>query len=193
MASNHQPWAAAKPAAASPTLLSMRMGGYAAQDDHDYYETVRDHITAGTRVLDVGSGRGGLARWLRDKRGCDVTCIDASDEAVAGCIAKGLVIHQIDVNTESAAIPGQYDVVVFCSSLESIIDPCAVLSEIRKNIYRGGSLVIWTPNASFIASRLAYLKGIAPKSVGYSPEARGLGIRAYDDIQFFTKASLERL
>ena len=37
-------------------------------------------IDAGIRVLDVGSGIGGPARWLAAKFGCHVTCLDLTVE-----------------------------------------------------------------------------------------------------------------
>lgn len=48
----------------------------------------------GQAVLDVGSGTGMLAQWLKDQ-GFDVLCIDPSLEMVRRCKAKGLQAKQI--------------------------------------------------------------------------------------------------
>lgn len=41
-------------------------------------ETV-ETITSSTRVLDLGAGYGGAARWLANKSGCKVTCLNLSE------------------------------------------------------------------------------------------------------------------
>ena len=48
----------------------------------------------GKRVLDVGSGTGVLAEWLKDQ-GFDVLCIDPSSAMVRRCHAKGLKTEQL--------------------------------------------------------------------------------------------------
>jgi SAM-dependent methyltransferase len=174
-----------------PTLLNPSMGEYAKIDWHDYYNSFIHLIPQGASVLDVGSGRGGLALWLNQNRECDVACIDASPEAVRACEVKGLRVYQLDLNSELTDIPGQYDMVLFSSSLESLLDPFGVVKQIQKNIKKGGGLLIWLPNFSFFESRIAYLRGKPVKCIGYSERARQLGVWGYDDIQFFTKASLE--
>jgi SAM-dependent methyltransferase len=174
----------------NPTLLNLNMGKYAQSDWHDYYYDFLHLIPPGSTILDVGSGRGGMARWLTEELACTVACVDASPEALAACRAKGLTTYEVDLNWSSNDIPGTYDVIVFSSSLESLLDPFGVVKHIKKNLEPNGRLVIWLLNFSFILSRLAYLRGASAKCVGYSAEARKLGLRGYDDIQFFTKSTL---
>jgi len=176
--------------AALPTLLNSNMDTYSRADWHDYYHEVLDLIDSGSRVLDVGSGRGGLAAWLVEHRGCAVICIDASPDAVAACRAKGLTAHYTDITM--SVLPGapEYDVILFCSSMESLIDPLSVARRVRTLLTPAGRLIVWLPNFAYIRARLGYLRGKAPKCIGYSASARRLGIRAYDDVQFFTKSTL---
>jgi SAM-dependent methyltransferase len=174
---------------ASPTLLGDAMGAYAQSDWHSYYDDVVAMIPRGGELLDVGSGRGGLARWLQDNHDCRVTCVDASPLAISACTAKGLrALHRnLDAGDD---IEGSYDVVLFSSSLESVLDPCRVLRQIRHNLRPGGRLVIWTPNFGYAGARLAYLRGRSVKCAGHSAEAKRAGLRGYDDVQFFTHATL---
>ena len=51
---------------------------------HDSYDE-----KLGNRVLDIGSGTGILAKWMKDQ-GFDVLCIDPSLEMVKRCRKKGL-------------------------------------------------------------------------------------------------------
>src|SRR2546427_42909 len=85
---------------ASPTLLSPAMESYALEEWHDYYSEIVDLVPEGSKVLDVGSGRGGLAAWLRDHRGCAPTCIDASVNALEACRDKGLTSFLINIDDD---------------------------------------------------------------------------------------------
>jgi SAM-dependent methyltransferase len=171
-------------------LFSASMGAYADQDWHSYFDQIIPHVRTGATVLDVGSGRGGLAAWLQTHFKCSVLCVDYSDVALQICGSKGLPTLKVDVNTEFDTIPGRYDVVLFASSLESILDPVSMLNAARLKVAPGGCLLIWMPNSSSLRARLLLLRGKAIKQVGHSVEARKLGIWGYDDIHFFTKDSL---
>lgn len=176
--------------AASPTLLQDRMGDYARVDWHDYYRHFIHLVPERARVLDVGSGRGGAAEWLVKNKGCEVLCVDASHEALEACRAKGLATHQADLNGGQWGVEGAFDLVLFSSSLESMTDPLGLVKQVQQNLRPGGTLLIWLPNFSYIGSRLAYLIGRSVKYIGYGEAAQRLGVWGYDDIQFFTKASL---
>jgi SAM-dependent methyltransferase len=176
-----------------PTVMGEGMESYACADWHDYYSEVIDLIPPGSRVLDMGSGRGGFAAWLRDHRGCSAVCIDASAEAVESCRAKGLMAFQLDIDRSDVPVEGSFDAIVFLSSLESLIDPLAVVRRVRALLRPDGDLVIWLPNFAYFRALLAYVRGRAPKCIGHSSRARMLGVRGYDDVQFFTKETLEAM
>ncbi|MFD0696981.1 class I SAM-dependent methyltransferase [Paenibacillus sp. GCM10027628] len=50
---------------------------------------------SGKKVLDLGSGPGHQAAYLQ-KHGCEVSCVDLSDEMVRICREKGLDAHTMD-------------------------------------------------------------------------------------------------
>lgn len=172
-----------------PTLFNKEMGKYFYQDWHDYYTDIVKIVPSGSYVLDVGCGRGGLAEYLIREKDCRVKCLDLSDEAIEACKAKGLDIIKFNLNTNDE-LPGTYDVIIFASSLESLIDPLFVLSNVRSNLNNNGFLIVWVPNFSCFSSRIRYLLGKNVKSFGSSKEERKLGICGYDDIQFFNRATL---
>lgn len=175
----------------SPTFLNSNMGNYANSDWHEYYECIVPLIPDGITILDIGSGRGGLADYLQRFKGCKVTCIDSSKEAIGECKRKNLKTFYSNLNENDFESIEKFDLVLFSSSLESFLDPHSILQKIKYNIIQGGSVLIWLPNYSFLLSLYAYIKGKSVKIIGYSEKAKELGIRGYDDIQFFNKSTLE--
>lgn len=71
----------------------------------------------GKKVLDVGSGVGHLAQFFVS-RGCRVVCIDGREQNIASLRLRypGLVAHAANVETESLAQFGTFDI-VFCYGL----------------------------------------------------------------------------
>ena len=61
-------------------------------------------------MLDIGCGKGGLLKYLRDKLICRVKGCDISDEAIKICKEKGIDAFKCDVEKEK--IQGKYDVIV---------------------------------------------------------------------------------
>jgi cyclopropane fatty-acyl-phospholipid synthase-like methyltransferase len=87
-------------------------------------------ITAGSRVLDVGSGLGGPARYLADTTGCRVTAIElqADLNAVAGDLTRrcglGDRIEHVEANVLSWAAPvAAYDALVSWLAFYHIPEP----------------------------------------------------------------------
>jgi len=72
---------------------------------------------AGKSVLDVGCGIGHLAQFFV-KRQCHVTCVDGREENIAALRSRypGLAAHVANVETDSLARFGQFDI-VFCYGL----------------------------------------------------------------------------
>lgn len=118
-------------------------------------ETMADRIAvagADTRVLDLGAGYGGAARYLAGRFGCHVTCLNLSET-------------QNDLNRELTAKAGLDDLVrVVHGNFENIPEPDAgydvvwsqdailhsgertrVLDEIRRVLSDGGQLIFTDP------------------------------------------------
>ena len=68
----------------------------------------------GHKVLEIGSGPGALAVWLRDK-GCEVTCLEPAKKMAEMAAKKGLNVYPITIQEFKTDL--QYDWVVAISSL----------------------------------------------------------------------------
>ena len=102
-------------------------------------------ITAGTSVLDVGSGVGGPARFLAATYGCQVTGVDLSEPFVDA--ARYLTERtgqngQVSFETASALeLPfdaGRFDVVLLQHVAMNIADRARLYREIRRVLKSGG-------------------------------------------------------
>lgn len=108
----------------------------------------------GCRVLEVGCGGGALMRSLA-ARGCQVTGVDVSEEAVrlASRAAEGCETLQAD----ACALPfgsGSFDRVVAHHLIEHLEDPVRALREWARVLRDDGILVICTPNRLYPSPRI---------------------------------------
>jgi len=164
---------------------------YYKRDWHEYYSAIVRLIPPNVYVLDIGCGRGGLLKYLRDKLNCRVKGCDISDEAIKICKEKGIDAFKCDVEKEK--IQGKYDVIVLSAVLEHLIDPVSVLKRLKNNLKKEGSIVVGVPNFSYILARIQYLLGRNVKRFDSSQESLRLGIQPYGHLHFFNKATLSYL
>lgn len=77
---------------------------------------LKKHIPhmAGANVLDVGAGTGSLALWMK-QQGCEVLCIDPSDEMISRCLSKGLCSQYVGL--EEFKTDERFDIILTISSL----------------------------------------------------------------------------
>lgn len=165
---------------------------YYLHDWQWYYPKVIKMIPDGSRILDIGSGRGGLPIYLRDKKGCKVTCMDMSKEAVSLCQQKGLKAIRKDI--ENNKIKGKWDIVIMTAVLEHLINPRYVLWKLRDNLVDGGYIILAQSNFSDLLSRLRYLIGYGAKYYE-DPAVPGLdrGVAPSAHLHLFDKPTLARV
>ena len=116
---------------------------------------VRSHITASSRVLDLGCGRGGVVELIwRDVR--FAAGIDPDSPSLASHRAAGLPVVR-GVGESLPFVDESFDLIVCLWVLEHLRDPSATLGEVRRVLAPGGHFVFVTPNMHnplMVANRL---------------------------------------
>jgi sarcosine/dimethylglycine N-methyltransferase len=107
----------------------------------------RAGITAASRVLDLGAGLGGPARFLAARRGCRVAAVELHAGRAAGAARLtrlvGLARRVAVVRGDAAALPfadGAFDACVSQEVLLHIADKARTLEECRRVLRPGGRL-----------------------------------------------------
>lgn len=139
-------------------------------------------VPPGSRVIDIGSGPGGLAGELV-KKGCQVTLVDQFPLSVP--------LHNVSVVTQDLDsdvafhVAGQ-DVVLMLDIIEHLRDPEKFLAQLREQFdFSTKKLVLTTPNIAFLSQRLMLLFG----QFNYGKA----GILDRTHTRLFTFASIVRL
>jgi SAM-dependent methyltransferase len=113
----------------------------------------------GARALDVGAGRGAVARALL-ARGCVVTAIDASPEMVGRLTADH---PELTARTMDAARPdfpdGAFDLVTAGFVVQVLDDPAAVLAQAHRLLAPGGTIALSLERQS--VGRLGWLQELS--------------------------------
>lgn len=110
-------------------------------------EPIAYEIPARSKVLDVGANDGEFLKLLRDKRDCEIYGIDMSEVAVAKAKEKGVDVILGDA--EKIPFPDStFDVVMLNEVLIHLINPSAVLQEIRRVLKPEGFLIGSAPHAN---------------------------------------------
>ena len=113
-------------------------------------------VPPGAKVIDIGSGPGGLAQKLVEK-GCDVTVVDQYAAAVAGTSIRTI---QQDLDGDLTFDLSDRDYILLLDIIEHLRDPEKFIERLRARFdHRKKTLVLTTPNIAFIVVRLMLLFG----------------------------------
>lgn len=115
-------------------------------------DSLGDRLSKESRVADLGAGYGGAARWLVDRSGCHVTCVNLSEvqnernRAMNGALPYATRIEVVDASFES--IPsgdGAFDVVWSQDSILHSANRARVFREIDRVLKPGGEVIFTDP------------------------------------------------
>jgi 2-polyprenyl-3-methyl-5-hydroxy-6-metoxy-1,4-benzoquinol methylase len=143
------------------------------------------HVSAGASVLDVGCGEGAFASELA-RAGLSVVGVDVAEEPLRRARARepGLELRLIDGDGPWELPDAAFDVVWAGEVIEHVADTAAWLSEVRRVLRSGGSLLLSTPSHGAL-TRLRLALSARAWDEHFDP----LG----DHLRFYTRSSLSRL
>lgn len=141
-------------------------------------------VEPGSRVLDLGCGRGTLLKLLVDRKDVRGTGIEISEEKVYDAVGKGLSVYHGDIDEGLSYYPdGMFDYVIIGQTLQQARETEYVLQE---SLRVGRNVVVSLPNfANWRARAQLLLTGRAPvtKALPYewynTPNIRSLSLKDF--------------
>lgn len=121
-------------------------------------------------LLELGSSKGDFTpRFLQYFD--DITCVEASDTAIAEAKAKlGEQVTFVHSRFETAALPKRYDNIVLTHVLEHLDDPVLALGRINDEwLADGGRLFLVCPNANAPSRQIAVKMGLITHNAAVTP------------------------
>lgn len=143
------PWVKSLDAEAKPPPPQVDGGLADAAADHTpahraEFQIVTEMIRPGSKVLDLGCGRGDLLTLLREKRGVSGIGVDIDIQHVIDVVDAGHNVFQGDIDGGLAMIPdGAYDYAILSETLQVVHKPRFVLREMLRVAREG---VVTFPN-----------------------------------------------
>ncbi len=152
------------------------------------YDMLMDLIPRGTRVLDLGCGRGSLLSRLRSLGRGPLIGVELDERAILACVQRGLDVVHGDLNKGMGEFAdGQFDCIVLSQTLQAVRDVERVLQDM---VRVGKQCIVSFPNFAYWKLRkMLAEQGRAPESPGQlrfkwynSPNIRFFSIADFQDF-----------
>ena len=129
-------------------------------------------------LLELGSFKGDFTKRFLPYFD-DVTCVEASDEALAQARQKlGDQVTYVNSLFETATLPKRYDNIVLTHVLEHLDDPILVLKRINDEwLAEGGRFFLVCPNANAPSRQIAVKMGLISHNAAVTPAEAAHGHR----------------
>ena len=123
-------------------------------------QMIAELVPAGSRVLDLGCGKGELLAHLQATKGCTGYGVELDDANVLACAQRGVNVIQLNLEEGLAIFEDQsFDVVLQLETLQNLRNTEAMLRETAR-VGRMG--VVSFPNFAHWPNRLQILAGRMP-------------------------------
>lgn len=144
-------------------------------------------IEKGSRVLDLGCGKGELLYPLVRGKHIRAQGIELDDKAIQECVKKGLSVFHDDIESSLSEFPDNaFDYVILNQSMQQVKKVDDVIQE---SLRIGRKVIVGFPNFAYFRSRLMlFFRGKAPitGSLPYlwydTPNVRFLSVTDFEDF-----------
>ncbi|MFH1797742.1 MAG: methionine biosynthesis protein MetW [Candidatus Omnitrophota bacterium] len=135
-------------------------------------KAIGDMIGEGSKVLDVGCGRGELLEYLERSKGVKGAGVEINEEAIYKCVEKGLSVSHGDIDSGLKEYPdGLFDYVIFNQTMQQVYRPKEAIIEALRV---GKKVITGFPNFCNIKARIQIFFG------GHVPITASLPYLWYD-------------
>lgn len=132
-------------------------------------QIIGEWVEPGSRVLDLGCGRGALLDYLMQTKQVSAVGVDLDFERITACVARGLSAYQGDMTGLMKEFPDQHFDRIICSrTVQELDDPTAVILEALR---AGRALTVGFVNHGFWKNRIdALMRGRKIRNEVYTTE-----------------------
>jgi methionine biosynthesis protein MetW len=146
-------------------------------------------VEAGSRVLDLGCGRGELMDYLVQNKKVHAVGVDLNFERISACVRRGLSAYQGDMYGFMSAFPEHFfDRVILTRTVHELDDPAGVVLEALRV---GRSVTVGFVNHAFWKNRVGSLfRGRKVRNAVYTTpwhESRPANHLTIDDFEDFCR------
>ncbi|MDD2839245.1 MAG: glycoside hydrolase family 99-like domain-containing protein [Sulfuricurvum sp.] len=149
---------------------------------------ILNRVKRGSKILEFGPSHGRLTKFLKEKMGCRVYCVELDENAAAEAsqYAEEMLVGDIEsFYWEKHFGEHLFDHIIFADVLEHLYRPKNVLLTAKKYLKENGSILISIPNVA----HASILIDLLHNNFTY----RSVGLLDDTHIRFFTKTTLNAL
>ena len=130
---------------------------------------IGDWVEPGTRVLDLGCGRGGLLTYLQQTKQVTGIGVDMDFAKISACVQRGVTAYQRDMHEFTREFPdGHFDRVICSRTVHELSDPTDVILEALRI---GKSVTVGFMNHGYWKNRFdSLLRGRKTRNAVYTTE-----------------------
>ena len=126
---------------------------------NDAWTNLFDLIPEGSHVLDIGCSTGNFGKELIKKKKCTVVGVDIFEEDLKVAKKHLTNVYRRNIEVDSIADLGTFDVILMADVIEHLIDPISALKKLKNQLKKDGLFVFSVPNMANIGVRLELLAG----------------------------------